>query len=239
MIYEYRYYVDMYCDISQMRITEETYRDMKTISQVSFNGCMSDQTHRMFMPTSLPLTTMGKTLFDGSVDFEKLKSDYFLGAFGDDGAKVREYLNKLSVLLSPSNFRVGGKRNIEEEGISFIDTSERPWINNPYVADRAEKIPDCIDAFLPVIERNIIGAEEPVRRDSWVYLKIHAEICRYHGRILLAGAKGDMNLAREIFSELRDYLSEWELSYHKVFDLWLYTRAWAMKISAPLPGYYD
>ena len=91
MIYEYRYYVDMYCDISQMRITEETYRDMKALSSVDFNGCMSDQTHRMYMPTSLPLLLMGETLFDKELDFEAYTNDYFDFAFGEDGKKVGKY----------------------------------------------------------------------------------------------------------------------------------------------------
>ena len=239
IIYEYRYYTDMYCDISQMRIAKETYRDMKALGEVYFNGCMSDQTHRMYMPTSLPLVTMGNTLFDKETDFEKLCQSYFDGAFGDDGQTVRGYLDELSLLLSPSNFRVGGKGGIEEEGVGFSDTANQPWVNNPYVKERAEKIPQLLDSFVSVIKDNIIAAAEPVRRASWIYLLIHSEIVRYHGRILCAGASGDMNKAREIFTELRDDLSEKEMEYHKVFDLFLYTRAVAQKISAPLPGYYD
>jgi hypothetical protein len=48
-----------------------------------------------------------------------------------------------------------------------------------------------------------------------------------------------MNKARDVFTELRDFLSENELRYHKVFDLFLYTRAVAQKIGVGLPGYYD
>ena len=239
IIYEYRYYVDMYCDISQMRISRETSRDMKALSSVSFNGCMSDQTHRMYMPTSLPLMTMGNTLFDKETDFDRLSADYFEGAFGADGEKVRGYLEEMSHLLSPSNFRVGGKGGIEEEGVGFTDTTSRPFVNNPYVKERAERIPALLDSFLPVIKQNIIDAIEPTRRQSWMYLAIHSQIVRYHGRILETSASGDMEKARSIFAELRDYLSEKELEYHRVFDLFLYTRAVAQKIGVGLPGYYD
>ena len=239
MIYEYRYYVDMYCDISQMRIAKETYRDMKALSSVDFNGCMSDQTHRMYMPTALPLVLMGKTLFDTDTDYEKTANEYFFGAFGEGGTLVREYLEKLSVLLSPSNFRVGGKGGIEEEAVGFTDTASKPWKNNPFVRERAEKIPALLDEFLPVIDENIKSAEEPARRESFMYLKIHSEICRYHGKILEAGAEGDMNRAGEIFAQLRDFLSEHEMEYHKVFDLFLYLRAVSQKIGVRMPGYYD
>ena len=238
-IYEYRYYVDMYCDLSQMRISYETSRDMKALSEVSFNGCISDQTHRMYMPTSLPLITMGKTLFDKSVAFDNLKDDYFTSAFGENGLLVKDYLDKLSVLLSPSNFRVGGQGGIEEEGVGFVEARLRPWVNNPEVAERASKIPDYIDAFLPTIKRGLGDALDPAQRLSWKYLIYHAEIVKYHGRILLAGASGDLEGAKAILDEARDYISEHELEFHNVFDLFLYIRAVAQKIGYKLPGYFD
>ena len=239
MIYEYRYYVDMYCDISGMRVAAETYRDMKALESVDFNGCMSDQTHRMYMPTALPMVAMGNTLFDRDTDYTALSEEYFKGAFGEDAEKVREYLESMSVLLSPANFRVGGEGGIEEEGVGFTDTTSRSWKNNPFVLERARKLPELLDSFLPVIERNLKAAVEPARRESWRYLGIHSDICRYHGRILEAGAEGDDDRAKAVFAELRDFLSERELEYHRVFDLFLYLRAVAQKIRVPLPGYYD
>ena len=238
-IYEYRYYTDMYCDLSQMRVSRETARDMKALTDVNFNGCISDQTHRMYMPTSLPLITMGKTLFDRSTDFDNLKGDYFTSAFGKKGLLVKDYLDKLSVLLSPSNFRVGGKGGIEEEGVGFVEARLRPWVNNPEVAARAEEIPALVDEFIPVIREGIIDSTDPAQRLSWKYLIYHAEIVKYHGRILLAGAAGDLEGARAILDEARDYISEHELEFHNVFDLFLYLRAVAQKIGYKLPGYYD
>ena len=238
-IYEYRYYTDMYCDLSQMRVSYETARDMKALTEVSFDGCISDQTHRMYMPTSLPLITMGNTLFDKSVNFETLKKDYFAAAFGEDSEAVMDYLDKLSELLSPSNFRVGGKGGVEEEGVGFVESRLRPWVNNPEVAKRADQIPALLDNFTPIIKKNISTSTDPAQRLSWIYLGYHSPICHYHGKILKAGAEGDMDKARKTFEEMRDYISEHELEFHNAFDLFLYLRAVAQKIGVEMPGYFD
>jgi hypothetical protein len=238
-IYEYRYYVDMYCDLSQMRISYETSRDMKALTDVNFNGCISDQTHRMYMPTALPLITMGNTLFDKTTDFGKLKDDYFTSAFGKDGFKVRDFLDALSPLLSPSNFRVGGKGGTEEEGVGFGDSKDAPFINNTFVAERADKIPALIESFEDVVGDNVKASFDPAQRLSWMYLELFLPIARYHGEILKAAAIGDLDSARAILDRSRDYISENELRFHNVFDLFLYVRAVAQKIGYKLPGYFD
>ena len=230
---------DMYCDPSYMRISRETHRDMKTLGSISFEGCMSDQTHRTYLPTALPMITMGETLYDHATDFEKLANEYFEGAFGKDGAKVRAYLEGLTPLLSPSNFRVGGKGGAEEAGLGNMSPKKRSWRDNPLVAENAAKAPAHLDSFLPTIEENIKAEPDAARRQSWIYLRYHTEICRYHAEILRLGALGDISAARAKFNELRDYLSENELEFHKVFDLFLYLRAWSQKLEIAMPGYFD
>jgi len=241
IIYEYRFYTDMYHDLGNMRISRETHRDMRSLEKVPFDGCMSDQTHRMYMPTALPLITMGQTLFDKSTDFDQLADEYFAGAFGEDGARCRAYLEKLSELLCVSNFRIGGKKGMEELGIgdNSAAPNKRIWINNPYVAEKVKEIPAHLAEFLPVIEHNIAAAQDPAQRMSWVYLRHHSAICAAVAKIMLAGAENNLDKAAEICrSELFPYLSEHELEFHNVFDLFLFRRFISLKVGLPLPQYF-
>jgi len=239
MIFEYRYYTDMYNDLSQMQICRETHRDMKALESVSFNGCMSDQTHRMYMPTALPLIMMGATLFDKNADYDTVANEYFEGAFGKDGILCREYLEKLSTLLCPSNTRIGGGSGVEEDGLGSIEASKKCWINNEYVAERAAKIPAFVDEFLPIIKRNVSEADDEARRTAWNYLTYHAEMCKLYSYVLLAGAENDMDKAREKFKDLKKYLEEREMEYHNVFDFFLFTRFLSLKLDIKVPSYFE
>jgi len=239
MIFEYRFYTDMYCDLGNMQIARETYRDMKSLKGISFNGCMSDQTDRMALPTALPRVLMGETLFDSAVDFDSLTDGYFAGAFGEDGALCRRYLETLSDLLCPSNQRIGSTSGVEEAAFGDEETMKQCWINNPAVAEKAARIPAHIEAFLPVIEKNISSASDNAQRLSWIYLKQHASICQHLAGILLAGAQNDMDKARALFKEMQEYLSEHEMEYHPVFDMYLFLRSVAFKVRQTMPHFFD
>lgn len=238
IIFEYRFYTDMYCDLSQMQVCRETHRDMQSLERVSFQGCMSDQTHRMYLPTALPLIMMGETLFDRNVDYDKVADEYFEGAFGEDGRKCRAYLEKLSDLLCPSNVRVGGKNGVEEAGLGN-ETARKCWIGNEKVAEKAAQIPALLEEFEHTIDLNIAYAADEARLLSWRYLKYHSKITGLFAEMLRAGAKGDMEEAKNKYLVLEEYLSEHEMEFHNAFDVFLFTRAMRSKVDLPAVKYYE
>ncbi len=238
-IFEYRFYMDHYADLGYMQIARETYRDMRSLDAMDFQGCMTDKTHRNYMPTALPMIVMGETLFDHSIDYETMTREYFEGAFGKDGAACREYLEKLTDLLSPSNFRIDAKLDIENRGVGETVSNKESWKNNPAVAEKAEKIPALLSEFVPVIDDNIAYATTISQMDSWRYLKYHSKIVEIFSRLLLAGAKGDIEKAQEVYFELEKYISENELCFHYVFDGFLFLRSLRRKIGLPAVPYYD
>lgn len=233
--FEYRFYKDMYCDLGHMQISRETYRDMKNLENAAYQGCMNDQTHRMYMPTSLPIIAMGETLFDKDVDYEKMTNEYFEGAFGPEWKACREYLEKLSELLCPSNFRVGGGAGVQETALATAETGDISWVNNPHVAACAAKIPPLIDDFASTIIRNLTSSISLSQLTSWNYLRYHAEICKLFSKILLAGARDGIDAAIERYDNLKQYLCEHELEFHNAFDVYLYLRALVQKLNIPSP----
>jgi hypothetical protein len=238
-VFEYRFYIDHYSDLSYMQIARETYRDMKSLEVVGFDGIMTDKTHRSYMPTALPLIMMGHTLFDHRLDFERCVSEYFEGAFGNDGGKCREYLERLSSLLCASSFRISGNLDIDGAGVGQAFSDKATWRNNPTVASRALEIPGVVDEFLPIIEDNIAYADDNSRLYSWLYLSYHAEIVKLFSKVLYAGASGDMDKAREEYKAIEDYIAKNELSFHRVFDGFLYLRYLRQKLEIPPFPYYD
>ena len=240
IIFEYRFYMDMYSDLGNMQLARETYRDMRSLDQtLGVQGCMDDQTHRLDLPTSLPMITMGATLFDRNTDFELLADTYFAAAFGEAGQQCRAYLEELSRLLCPSNYRIGGKNGVEEATFGDMEIRKKGWLGNPEVAEKAAQIPGVVEAFLPVIQKNIATAADPARLLSWQYLQYHAQICTRFSRILRAGAEDKLEEARERYSELETWLSQHEMEFHRGFDVFLFLRSIRFKLDLGNFNYYD
>ncbi len=238
IIFEYRFYTDQYCDPGYMQIARETYRDMKLLREVDFQGNMSDQTHRMYLPTSLPMTLVGETLFDENLDYEAFTDDYFNGAFGADGKLCRDYLETLSDLFCPANIRASGRNTVEDEGLNVRAKRAKSWLNNPEVAEKLAKIPSVLDDFAPIIARNM-ALEDACQRRSWVNLMYHANICRRLADLYLAGAQSGVEAAREKLAPLENYISRVEMDIHRDFDFFLFQRSLRVKLGVGTPAYFD
>jgi len=202
--FDYHLMWDHLNDPGHMQISEIIGRDMKGLQEIGLNGCMSCQVQRVFVPTSLPMIVMGRMLWNRSLEFADIVSDYFAAAFGPEGAAVCGYLGELSDLFDPQFLR-GEKGDASEEAIH-----------------RLTAIPGVVEAFAPTIERNIESAQ-PCHAKSWFYLKHHAELTKEFAKALKTKARGEDEGAAEIWQKLKKMAWGKEPELHRVLDTWLFT----------------
>lgn len=238
--YEYRFYTDHFSDPGYMKIASETFRDMPLLKTVGFDGCMSDQTIRNFMPTGLPMCIMGEKLFDTKLDFESYVNDYFNAAFGIDGDKCRDYLETLTKLFNPELIRRDIPKNVHLDEVGFMgdEKANKSFYKNDEAAAEFAKIPSIIEAFLPTIEKNR-RLSDVCHVKSWDYLKYHAHICTELSKCLLCCAKGDIDSGKKIYNELYDWISIHELEFAPVFDQFLFNKYYSRKFGINNAEYLD
>ena len=125
----------------------------------------------------------------------------------EDGRKER--IQKLSNLFDPPVLR-----------------GEKPADN---LAERASEILREIDAFAPVIGRNLL-LEEYCHQRSWDILQFHAGLCRYLAEVLLGIADGQIDEAKSHWSKLRRFARVNEMKYQAVFDMPLFLSVWESQV---------
>ncbi len=205
--FDYHMTWEHFNDPGYMQISNTIAEDVKALKDIDLNGLISCQTERAFFPTGLPMVAMGRTLWNSALRFDDIAADYFKSAFGPDWELCRAYLTLLGELFDPVYLR-----------------SEKPIVSTE-AAERLAKIPAMIQSFAEVIERNI-GSENPCWKQSWTYLKYHAEICTAMVPAFTARAMDDEALALSRCKELIELVWKLEPEIHEVMDVWVFAEQW-------------
>lgn len=221
-LFEYYLYTDHFFDPGYMSIAKNILEDIRHLEEIEFDGIMCDQTQRSFFPTGLPNAVMGEGMFDKSIDFDDFADRYFEAAFGEDGGKVREYLQKVSETFRPDEIRSNESVVVQDTGTGNekVVTGIR---NNSRAAQRLGKAEAVIDSFGPVIEAHR-NSSDLCRATSWKILHYHAIYCKRLAKVFISFANGDADSTMKLYDELIDYLSHIEDEIQPYFDLVLFNK---------------
>jgi hypothetical protein len=94
-------------DPGGLALARVIHSDMGALPRLTLNGLVSCQQQRVFFPTGIPMYVMGRSLWDASLSYEHLQSEYLEAAFGPDRRLALEYLSgfPLGGFLYPDRVR--------------------------------------------------------------------------------------------------------------------------------------
>jgi hypothetical protein len=205
--FDYHMMWDHVRDPGYTPISEVLSKDIRGLRDIGIDGYVSCQLQRAFFPTGLPMTVMGRTLWDRDAAYDAIAVDYFASAFGPDGQLAREYLQTISELFDPPYLR-----------------GEKPKVSAESAAKLA-KIASVADAFAPAIEKNLT-ISNPCWAKSWFYLKHSAAICKLLASACGAVARDDKQSANESWEATKRYVQEHEIELHPVLDVSQFIGTW-------------
>ncbi len=204
--FDYHLMWDHFKDPGHYLLAETLHEDIRGLRRIGLGGLISCQVQRCFLPSSLVMTVMGRTLWDRTLSFDQIAEDLYRSSFGRDWRKVRNYTRKLSQLFDPPLLR-----------------GERDQSDRKETLKKLAKIPAEIKRFSTVIEANL-NATEQCHAQSWRYLTDHADICLAMVPALQALARDDHQAARRMGLELVETVRGKERRIHRVFDVCVFIR---------------
>ena len=210
-IFDYHYMWDYINDPGCYKSVQIMAQDAEDFSSLGLNGMMSCQNMRVFMPNGFGMNVLGDALWSGKEHFEKTADTYFSSAYGGDGKTVQEFLSSLSELYDPTVLR-----------------GETP-IRSEKNAQNYSKIPAVIDAFIPVIEKNLLTAEDVCYR-CWECLRFYVELCRKTAKVLYLASLGKKDEMDPAWEEAKAFACKNEMRFQKEFDVFEFILVWENKI---------
>ncbi len=193
--YEYHFWCHETYDPSYMYLSRLLYDDIRAQKKNGLEGIVEDGTQRAFFPNGFPYYVYGETLYDATCDYDVLKEDYFLHAYGEDGMRVAEYLEELTSLLGYKH--LSGAVEITPESMDALERT--------------------VSEFARVIFKNK-NQTQRVRTVAWRLLECHKDYILGIARAARERALGNTAAAREIIDSLFDEFSKREIYIERYYD---------------------
>jgi len=207
IIFEYYYWRMGHYDPGQLRMAHTLWQDLRGLAELGFTGFISAQAQRVCFPTGVNMHVMGKTLWDGTADFDTLVDDYLTDVFGEEGPAVRDYLQTLTELMDHE----------------LLDPADNSKPIDPAKREQAlqgwDATPAAVDAFLPVIEAGCKSAD-PVTAAAWRIMRHHAWYAKAFADLYARAYRNDES-ASAAFITLADEMDRRLPYLHQVFDTYI------------------
>lgn len=229
-MFEYRMYTDHLVDPGYMSVAKIVHGDCVVLSELGFDGIITDKTQRSYFPTGLPMALYGETMHDKTLDYEEYTNRYFDAAYGKDGALAREYLEKITEYFDPQSLRV-------IVDVTYEDTGMGDFRLVGGIKGRKEVIPRLLkiapeaDRFIKVVRKNLQSADK-CHKESWMILKHHTEYVKRVADICIAIAENDTEKATAHLDSALDFLSKIEDEISLYLDMHIFARKMKSMIKA-------
>ena len=199
--FDYHFMWDHHKDPGQFAMAKVLHQDVQRLQDVALNGLVSCQNQRVFFPSGLGMTVMGRTLWDRTVSFDQIADTYFEAAFGDGGPDVKQFMARVSDAFDPRLLR--GELNETERARAPA---------------RLATVTTLVEQFRPRVE-GATACVNPCHAASWAYLDAHLELCLQLSGALIELCRNRGDEAREMARSMFEWVRRREPELHPVFDV--------------------
>jgi len=215
--YDYHLIWDFNLDPGGYSTARILFEDMKNLDKLGLNGMISCQCQRVFFPTGLSMYAMSEALWNKNLSFEEVASAYYSDMFGDCGGKMQVYFENLTRLFDPAYLR-GEKPVVSEEN-----------------AEKFSKVSGIVNEMLPFFHDSLKSEKDTCRKKSWQALIVHGQLCTGLSEALEQRARGNSELAKELWANTKDYIHRMEPEIHDLFDVLFFVNVMERVISDKPP----
>ncbi len=207
IVYEYHFWHNQAYELSTVKYAKIIHEDIRGYRYHNLRGIIEDGSQRSFFPNGFPFYTYGVTLFDSSVDFEKLKEDYFSHAYGEDWKEVLAFYEKMGECFD-HKFLAGERSANEKIGQYY----------NPAMAEKLRAVKGIVEEFTPFVEKH---KRMPLRAQTVAFRLLYRYLEYVQGlsEVLILKSVGAGKEAKALYTKFLEEFGKYELEMERWFDM--------------------
>ena len=205
-VFEYHMWRHQYLDVGNIALAKIMYEDVLGYHKHGFLGIDENCSERSFFPTGFLFYVYARTMFDTSVTFEELKEEYFTAAFGEDGLKIADYLERLGAAIG-FEYLEGERSDAPEDNLFYA----------PSHVESVKSAKEIIAEGRKLIEKNY---NMPYRMGTYSVrlLEMHADYADMLTDVFIAKAAGDDDEADVRYKRLMSEMGKREIYFETCYD---------------------
>ena len=204
--YEYHFWKHQFYAPGVLSFARRLYEDIHSYRSNGFRGIIQDGSQRAFFPNGFSYYVYAATLFDSSVDFDALKEDYFLHAYGDLRQDVLAYLETID-------------EHMPQTYVEAIHTGKTDP-NRHYKPEMEEKLL-AVEAITRELEEKLAARRSMPFRVQTVAVRLlakYALFCRGLAAALALKCVGKDSAAREAYERHMAEFGAHEVAIERYYD---------------------
>jgi len=204
--YEYHFWKHQFYEPGGIGFAKRIYEDVISYKKNGFLGIIEDGSQRSFFPNGFAFYTFAETLFDMSLSFDDILTDYFSHAYGDIWQDVVGYLGKIGDNMRQDYIEVIHSMKID--GSRFYDPEEA--VRFRAVKGITEELSDLLEKHKNMPYRAQTVAVRLLMR--------YSEYCYRLSKALVLKAMGANPEALEEYRRFFDDFGKYEIELERYYD---------------------
>ena len=201
-VFEYHMMWDIHKDYAQMHLSKVLFRDIELLQEFGLNGYISCQLTRSAFPSGFCNYMLGRKLFDRSLSYEEIESEFFEAAYGEQWETARAFLWDIS------------------NGFNWAYNRGELPIHHEDTAALLKGTPAKLYAYQETLRNRIAAEPQSCRKKMWEFLWEASEVYSELALVLYNKASGlPTEQVKAQFELFRANLCKRETKLQQVFDL--------------------
>ena len=204
-VYEYHFWKHQFYAPGLLSFARRIFEDIECFKENGFNGIIEDGSQRSFFPNGLSWYVYANKLFDSSLSFDELVSDYFSHAYGKAAERVRELFERLDECMPQSYIEY--KHSVANDKEVF----------SPAMAEKLRGATAVCDELASLANEHK-NMPYRVQTVAMRLLSRYSEFCRGLSKPLVLRAIGAEHEAKESFIQFVRAFGKYETELERYYD---------------------
>ncbi len=213
--FEYHFWKHLTYDLTGLQMARRVFEDVAYYREKGIKGILENGTMRPFFPNGIAFYTYARSMYDETLSFDEISTDYYSHIYGSDYQAFVDYFEKLNKIFPYHLLAINADGGGMKKNLNF----------EPGYVKILETLDDVLENGAELISTNF-NSDVRVQTVSVRLLEKHQKYMRLLRNVLCEKSMGNNEEAAKHLEEFRTAFGKEEINIEPYFDHFVIFGGW-------------